>query len=376
MKFITTLLIILLSSSAISLFGQECDQEVTEFNTSTINTAISPLDLWWDGSDAIFEYPKDEGVQAIFNGGFWVSGIISNSLYTSNQSYQRSSGGNEFQFNEGPIGALDSLYFCDVFQITRSAVDQHLTDLSDGQLDNPIPEIINWPGRGNANGPSILLDDEFAPFTDLNGNQIYEPEQGEYPSFSGDQAAWWVVNTKDAPYRFSSSWNAELHVLVQSFNQGVTDQLTKTQFFSATLINRDSLPIDSASLTFRIDPDIGCYTDDAIGSIPDLKLMYAYNSDITDGTTGNVCNGGVATYPGVMPVPVTQILSGKTTVADLEPRFGATYTLNASISSPEPQMTAPTQGLDIEFFNLSHGRWKTGLPLPRGGNGFGGLLAS
>lgn len=376
MKLISTLLFSYLTLLGLPLLAQECNREVSDFNTSTTNTVISPLDLWWQGGVSRFEYPKDEGVSPIQNGGFWLSGFVSDTVRASTQLYQRSNFFNpDYEFREGPIGALDSLYFCDVFQITRSSIDQHLADFSDGQLDNPIPEIMNWPGRGNANGPAILLEDDFAPFVDLNTNQIYEPNLGEYPKFVGDQAAWWVVNTKDAPSSFSSNWDAELHVFVQAFNSEVTNQLLKTQFFSASLINRGSAPIDSAALTFRVDPDVGCFTDDAIGSIPDLKLLYAYNIDAVDGTSGNNCDSGVPSYPGAIPVPVTQILSSKTTSPSLDPgiNHNATYALSSE-DVPRPPVylidqTIPLPGI---HYNLAHGRFPDGTPFTRGGTGYGG----
>jgi len=377
MKYVIYLL---LSTSSTILFGQQCAQEVSEFNTSTINTLVSPLDLWWDGYNPGFEYPKGGGVHAMYTGGFWISGYVADTIRAAAQFYNRALGRETHEFKEGPSGAIDSLYFCDVFRITRSAVDQHLADLSDGQLDNPIAEIINWPGRGNANGPAILMVDEFAPFEDVNGNGIYEPEQGEYPRFVGDQAAWWVVNTVNAPSSYSfpdgaAPWDVELHVLLQAYNEGVSNQLLKTQFLTASLVNRGSTPIDSAALSLRVDAEIGCPLDDAIGSIPELKLMYAYNWDTFDGDgpTGGDCVNDIPTYPGEMPITVTQILSGKTTSPGLQPTYNGWYTFWSGVEPARFPLSEPADRFAPSFFNATHGRLMDGNRLTRGGFGTGGM---
>ena len=38
--------------------------------------------------------------------------------------------------------------------------------------------ILEWPAHGDVD---LGLDYQLAPFADLNGNMIYEPELGEYP---------------------------------------------------------------------------------------------------------------------------------------------------------------------------------------------------
>src|SRR5690606_30194708 len=68
------------------------------------------------------------------------------------------------------------------------------------------------------------------------------------------------------------------------------------------LINRAVDRIDSTFFAMWVDPDLGCYTDDYIGCDTSTNLMYVYNQDPTDGTTGCTCDQGVASYCDKVPI--------------------------------------------------------------------------
>src|ERR1019366_8804228 len=64
--------------------------------------------------------------------------------------------------------------------------------------NNQSDDIHTWPWQGN-----VLLGEAayLAPFFDVNGNGIYEPNKGEYPTFDQnktnnipDQMMFWVYN--------------------------------------------------------------------------------------------------------------------------------------------------------------------------------------
>ncbi len=110
-----------------------------------------------------------------------------------------------------------------------------------------------------------------------------------------------------------------------------------------------------------MDADIGCFTDDAVGTLPDKRTIYTYNSDTID--AGPSC-GGLPLYGDAPPVVMLKALS--TTGAN--PQFGAVLMQNPGFSPSPPGTTLPR--LPGEFYNLSQNRWKDGTPITRFGLGY------
>ncbi|MFT4522925.1 MAG: hypothetical protein ACI8ZN_001877, partial [Bacteroidia bacterium] len=85
-----------------------------------------------------------------------------------------------------------------------------------------VASINNWPGNGNASkGEPTLI----APFKDLNGNNIYEPANGEYPLIRGEESHFAIFN-EDGPHGESEGTKMKIDVktLISSFeNRGLED---------------------------------------------------------------------------------------------------------------------------------------------------------
>ncbi|MFK8057323.1 MAG: T9SS type A sorting domain-containing protein [Saprospiraceae bacterium] len=370
MKSIPLLILLFLSTPITSL--AQCGRDFFDFDANQINSKISVLGLWLDGEDAGFEYPKGSGIHASFIAGFWISGILDDTVRGAIQGYEGVDG--RFDFSVGPIGSLNDPYFCSPFSVTKDQVNAHILDFADGILDQPIEAITSWPGRGNANGPAILATDQFAPFIDLNRNGIYEPTAGEYPDIRGDAASWWVANTNIASQVTGSSyWPAELHVLLQAYDTVQTSQLSRTQFYSVSLINRATTPLDSAALSFWTDFDLGCFTDDGFGTIPEHQLMYSYNLDAVDGTVDSTCDQNVASYGSNPPIFSMQILDAKTSSGTSEVEFRSSYFRYSPTGVLDPAFYYPRNGIPKQVYDVTHGRWRDGSPLTFGGGGLRGM---
>jgi len=77
-------------------------------------------------------------------------------------------------------------FLSDVYIVTAEEIRSHIADYNDnGQIDFPIPSIYNWP--------AIWIEEDYSnyggipkpfspPFYDLNRNDIYEPQLGEFPN--------------------------------------------------------------------------------------------------------------------------------------------------------------------------------------------------
>ncbi len=155
-----------------------------------------------------------------------------------------------------------------------------------GDVGYEVPEVIaSWPAHGNtANGEPEMI----APFQDVNGNGLYEPEQGDLPSIVGDRAV--LVQATDMaadglPLIFPSQFDSR--ILIYGFDSG-PDALHQTLFARYTLTNRSNELYDSVFVAMTTDADIGCADDDYVGCDPDLDMFYFYNWDDNDqGCSGN-----------------------------------------------------------------------------------------
>ena len=174
-----------------------------------------------------FEVPSGSDTYAINSMSTWIGGItLGQQLKFAGQTYRQ----NGSDFWPGPISNDGSLYIdanvCSeydrVWSVYRAQVDLHreyferleydATNGTNTASDPPfdmgysIPlDILEWPAHGDV---SLGQDHNLAPFIDLDGDNFYEPEEGEYPAFYysefgqadknfhlfGDQALWWIYN--------------------------------------------------------------------------------------------------------------------------------------------------------------------------------------
>ena len=126
---------------------------------------------------------KDFKIPVIRRAGLWVAGIdpagnLKGAIHTD-----------ESDFQPGLIDPITKQHidFNKIWRVSREEILAHLEDFRDNQrIDDPISSIYEWPGRNNAhfqdyNGFDIPPDMDLAPFWDNNGNDIYEPDDGDYP---------------------------------------------------------------------------------------------------------------------------------------------------------------------------------------------------
>src|SRR5690606_27073649 len=73
-----------------------------------------------------------------------------------------------------------------------------------------------------------------------------------------------------------------MEVRVTAFASGQGGPLGYATFYRDEIQYRGAAPLDSAYVTFRVDPDLGNYVDDYIGSDTTRNLGFVYNSDDDD----------------------------------------------------------------------------------------------
>lgn len=202
---------------------------------------------------------------------------------------------NDFHFVAGPFGlnASECGRWDRFWSVSRTALAAHRTDVADGNLDDPLPEILAWPGRGNPhfaaqNGFDLPnVTDEFAPFFDADGNGIYDPFAGDFPHPNGVDTTLvpgkivWNLFSDPQPGvfvppgmgGFEYQWTAWATACADT-----SDVLNDAVFFSLRLTNRSGTRMDSVTIGLWGMLKIGNFGNDFLGTRPDMATLYGYNS--------------------------------------------------------------------------------------------------
>lgn len=198
-----------------------------------------------------FKYPKNSETQTIDVAALFISALNNNGkLCVANGMLH-----GKTDFTPGPIatnyvsfnnGIADSTYdytYNSVWKISKAEIDYHVNNYN--QPNYNIPWVINnWPANGNTlRGEAEKL----APFMDLNNNNRYEPQLGEYPIIVGDVAVYMIYNSarKDSALRITRfnvpfvAMNLEIHSMAYAFNNEGED-LNNTLFVNHKIYNRST----------------------------------------------------------------------------------------------------------------------------------------
>ncbi|MCR9051903.1 MAG: T9SS type A sorting domain-containing protein [Phaeodactylibacter xiamenensis] len=344
------------------LFGNEIQARITTGG-----------DLFWDGNDARFRITSTPGMPStIFAEGLWLGGIDpAGNLKVSAQTYGRASG--ESDYFPGPLpsgGAIDADACANwdrTWSVRRYEIEAHLADFADnGTVDTPQPAILEWPGKGNpyfeeAFGFPLPNDEHgLAPFADTDGDGLYDPMAGDYPALeevavTPEQMIWSVFN--DAGDVHGQTLGNPLNMEIQRTSWAVScggSILDRTVFVQYQLINRGVELLDSLRFAIWTDFDLGCYTDDYVGSAPEYNAFFVYNDNPID---QNPCPQGVDSFGENPPVQSSVILSHPL----------SSYILFTGGNGP-PGTSNP--GQPTSYYHYMNGRWLDDTPITVGGNGY------
>ncbi len=176
-----------------------------------------------------------------------------------------------------------------VWKVTRAQVQQFQLDFANQTLNFAnYPDIKTWPGNGNVFEGE---DAQLAPYRDLDNDGAYDPlNDGDYPCFPGDIAAWWVYND-DGVHSESGGTPLKVQVknLAYAFDCSVSPcpdtTLDYATFYHVELSNHGDLDLHDLYMGMWHDMDLGNYTDDYVGSDSSLGLGFVYNGDANDETS-------------------------------------------------------------------------------------------
>lgn len=284
---------------------------------------------------------------------------------------------NNSSFQGGFNGITNS---AGVWKVTRHQIEQHLKDFADnGIIDNPIPAIFSWPGKGNPfsidyNGFALdgVALEISAPYIETqNGPSTYNPSKGDWPypcrplmNFCrpADEIVYMPffekIVTVPGPVPFTPKLvSLNCSVLYSTYYCDDSQFLDNTIFAYVTYQMTDTMRLDSAFFSLVLNGDIGAANDDYIGTRPGGDQVYFYNGTEND-----------ATFGSNSPVVVLDLDYGPFDTSGIATDISSVMPMNYNNANLPAAMKMPAA--PGEYYNYLTGSWRDGTPLTEGGNGY------
>lgn len=280
----------------------------------------------------------NERLAFLAQAGLWIS--ATDEFNKKHTAVQYLTGKDSFDFWPGPLDTLtgqaaDISTWNTIWLVSAAEIEVHKTKyLETGYI---MPEHIRtWPGNG-AVGYSKYL----APFVDANNNQIYDPENGDYPAIKGEQSAYLIFNDLASEHNASLGLNIGLEVQLMAYTKSSSDAI----FLDYYIIGRKELRYTSINVGFFIKAQCGNALDNYAGTLQaNPQAVFIYNADDTDEGYFE------QNTPYITALFLDNNLSN-----------------SIAFSNSQPKNSQPEKSID--FSNYAEGNWLDGSPLTYGGNG-------
>jgi hypothetical protein len=262
---------------------------------------------------SIFKIPKNGMAGTMFNSTLWIGGKDSDSaLYLGAEMYKQGPSYTPPYFNSdfyaGPV--MDSVQYsiyqdtlwAHTWKVTKSEIEYHKAHWNSQGYIAP-PDILKWPGNGNtALGQAAVL----APFYDRNGDGMYNPADGDYPSIMGDEAIFSIFNDDRNIHKETggNKLKVEIHLMAYAFDLPNDSAFKNTIFLNYKIFNRSARTYYNTYMGTFADMDIGYYLDDNIGCDVRRGSIIGFNGTPVDGT------GQSYAYGAHPPAQAVTILGG------------------------------------------------------------------
>jgi hypothetical protein len=358
-------------------------QSAITFHANEIRAAIKGSGnlISFDQGGLLVPFSGAQSPAAIGAAGIWIGGFAKDGNIRMASALYNSPG--HADYLPGPLRPSENTQYTDncvewdvIWSVTRNEVLLHLLDFSeDGEIHHSQSSIFGWPGKGNRffktmNGFALPdTTNDYAPFADLNNNERYEPDKGEYPIPNAtfplsipDQMTWNVFN--DFKVHISSQGDpllVEIQQTCYAFYCEGSSVLNRTLFADFQIISRDTHALDSVYFALWMDPELGgCGTDDFVGCSPEHHTAFVYNhDDLVDANEAYCWSFTQPQGPGVLSLSFLN-----------KEMSSFMYYANGSIGSWPHVMTDPQSGAPLEFYRVMTGSWISGAPLTSGGTGY------
>ena len=380
-----------------------------EFRPNNVSTVISGSGdiIAMDQGYRIFTEDCNnlDYASTLFASAIWMGSMTSSGDMAVAGTTYRSQTDN-YDWYPGPLDENGNSVYDDCINFDRifEIKDIDIKKLSSNYINNvfvgvdcdklPI-SVKYWPAKGNPYWKEKydfdLPEQDLASFFDYNSDGLYDPCKGDIPSLDfvtakannktpetiintfPAQLLFWIINDRGNVHRLSSpeSLGMELHLYAYGYT-GEKD-IDNTTFFHIKSNYKGLSDLQEVYLGLWVDPDLGCYTDDYVGTDTLHDMMYVYNEDAQDGLNGIECPGGIKSFGEKAPIMGMQFVEGLKDLSSNNIKdFGMTSTMymnNAAVGNSDPVTTDP-EGIDRQFYNVMRGVWRTGDVVTYGGSGY------
>lgn len=375
----------LFSLIAVSVIAQVCRPGQTELDVrfgAYSNTLRTGGDLFFDGANArMGVVNEDKSITSLlFGGGVWLAGKVpSGELRMAGVTYRSNT--DNFDFYPGPLDQFgqtredDCKKWDKIFSITKKDIKVAIDLIYQGQLVpssgncDALPfSVRSWPAKGNPYFEQYygfeLPDQELASFFDYDMDGKYDPCKGDLPTLALENCDYYSVyealesfpsqlhfnifNDNGGSHRLSAgeAIKMEVHSYFYTFDSKEGEDMSFLKF--KTLYKGD-VPLDSFYFSLWLDPDLGCYEDDYIGTASHEDLVFIYNEDFIDGSNGSPCAGGTLSFEDKIPMLGVAYMQGlKNNAGDNTGLTSSWMTENCSIGNPT--LPCDPEGMDSSFY--------------------------
>lgn len=290
---------------------------VSQLDVNNVRASIYNNGFLWANPDDYgpgYEVPKGSGKQSIKSGGIMIGGEDNGgNLRFSSKVYWWGE-----DFFPGPIAsfgesqATTSSEICNVYDRIYKIEKEQVQEFRDYFIadqktkyelfpDYQIPEIIReWP----ALGPEVDGFDYFlAPFVDYNGDNLYDPEDGDYPDYDlyntsqsiatrassqtqlyGDQTLWWVMNDKGNIQTHTPSGLAMgIEIKAQAFAFSSDNRMNDITFYNYQITNKSTYTIYKTYFGVLVEGLLGNEANNYLACDVSRGLGYIFNATRQDG---------------------------------------------------------------------------------------------
>jgi len=347
-------------SSIARSFGS-ISQSSIEFNKN--------LDYYYSGEgDTLFALG--------FSKSLWFSALDQDSIVRmSVRDFPDFRATNQADFHAGPLDEDTGLpiedacdYFNRIWTIHQIDLERIKELLENGFLTrNDIPkDVLEWPALGNPHFPGIMIEQELAPYYDLNQDGIYDPLDGDWPlaleeskDFIPKSFSFSVFN--DATSNPSTN-SFPLFIEVHTISYVISCQGTAAEHAVFHRINyqlrNEALELSNLRVSLFEDNDLGCTQQKYFGCDTTMNAIYTYKP-------GGQDFGWCDSQKYILPENVGAIRSTLFLDNKME---SAIYNINCSIADPHP---AQCHYRDVDLrYNFVGGKWANGLPFTKKFGGF------
>ncbi|RLD52660.1 MAG: hypothetical protein DRJ05_17240, partial [Bacteroidetes bacterium] len=211
---------------------------IADIDANNIDATFFAYGLhFWGGDDRLgFEVPKGSSNHTLFSFSLWAAGLDDNNeLHLAAEKYRQD--GDDYQ--PGPVSDVYGLDYCNqwnrIWKLDREQIQYHKEHWwESGYM--PIEPIESWPAHGDA---SVGQAADLAPYNDVNNNNIYDPENGDFPAIPGEQALFFIFNDDKTHWESEGEkLGIEIHGMVYSFDCPQDSAFNNSIFLDYKIINR------------------------------------------------------------------------------------------------------------------------------------------